>query len=151
MKKVIIFLALNIIVFSLLSCTKTPQKEVDDQLIIDYIAQNKMDAIKTETGLYYQILEEGNGVSPTIINSVTVHYKGMLLDGTVFDSTDGSDPASFSLSKVILGWQEGLELMHEGGEAILIIPSHLGYGSQARTGIPANSVLVFHVDLITVF
>ncbi len=77
---------------------------------------------------------------------VNVHYVGELLDGTVFDKTTGS-ARSFSVSGVILGWQEGMHLMNAGGEALFIIPSRLGYGSSTQTGIPTNSVLVFTVTL----
>ena len=132
------------------SCNKESQKEIDDELIVNYIANNGIDATKTDSGLYYQILVEGDGDSPDITNDVEVTYTGRLLDGTVFDTNENSDPNVFPFYKLILGWQEGLQLMKEGGEALLIIPSHLGYGSQAVSGIPANSVLVFNVELLSV-
>ncbi len=137
-----------ILLFS--GCNKESQKEIDDELIVNYIANNGIDATKTDSGLYYQILVEGDGDSPDITNDVEVTYTGRLLDGTVFDTNENSDPNVFPFYKLILGWQEGLQLMKEGGEALLIIPSHLGYGSQALSGIPANSVLVFNVELLSV-
>lgn len=144
MKNVII---LSIIVLLLASsCTKQSQVEIDEDLITQYITDNDIDATKTESGLYYQIITQGEGPAPDITDIVNVHYEGKLLDGTVFDKTTGT-AASFSVSGVILGWQEGLQLMNAGGEAIFIIPSRLGYGSSSLSDIPANSVLVFNVTL----
>ena len=142
----------NIIILSIIallfasSCTEQSQTETDEDLITQYIADNDIDATKTESGLYYQILTQGEGPSPDITDIVNVHYVGELLDGTVFDETTGT-AATFNVSGVILGWQEGLQLMNAGSEAIFIIPSRLGYGSYPPSGIPANSVLVFTVTL----
>lgn len=140
-----ILLILPVLIF-VIGCTKQPQTEIDEELITQYIADKGIDATKTESGLYYQILTQGEGPSPDITDIVNVHYVGELLDGTIFDETTGS-ARSFNVSGVILGWQEGLQLMNAGGEAIFIIPSRLGYGSSSPTGIPANSVLVFNVTL----
>lgn len=144
----IVAIIISLVAFA--SCNKQSQKEIDDALIVTYIADNNIDATKTDSGLYYQILDEGDGDSPDITKNVEVTYTGRLLDGTVFDSNEGSDPIFFPLAGLILGWQEGLQLMHEGGEAILFVPSHLGYGDQALSGIPANSVLVFDIQLHSV-
>ena len=144
MKK-IVFLIITVVLFST-GCTKESQADIDEELITQYINDNNIDATKTESGLYYQIITQGEGTVPDITDIVNVHYVGELLDGTVFDETTGS-AASFNVSAVILGWQEGLQLMNEGGEALFIIPSRLGYGSSSPVGIPANSVLVFNVTL----
>lgn len=140
-----VFLIITVALF-ISGCSKQSQTEIDEDLIIQYIADNNIDATKTESGLYYQITKQGDGPSPDITDIVNVHYVGELLDGTIFDETTGT-AASFNVSAVILGWQEGLQLMNAGGEALFIIPSRLGYGSYTQSGIPANSVLVFSVTL----
>lgn len=108
-------------------------------------------AQKTESGLYYYIETEGAGKQPDINSTVTVHYKGTLLDGTKFDSSyDRSEPISFPLQGVIKGWQEGIPYFKEGGKGTLIIPAALAYGSKAIGPIPANSVLRFDIELLEV-
>ena len=106
----------------------------------------------TASGLQYKITQEGTGKQPTASSVVTVHYKGQLVDGKVFDSSlERGEPIEFPLNQVIPGWSEGLQLMKEGGKATLYIPSNLGYGPQGVPGmIPANSTLIFDVELIKV-
>lgn len=104
----------------------------------------------TPSGLAYEVLKEGNGARPQSNQQVTVNYKGMLIDGTVFDqSTD--EPVTFGLNQVIPGWTEGLQLMSPGAKYRFIIPSNLAYGDQERPPhIKPGSTLVFEVDLISV-
>lgn len=106
----------------------------------------------TESGLKYVVIKEGEGKQPSATSTVTVHYTGRLLDGTVFDSSvDRGEPASFPLDRVIPGWTEGLQLMKEGGKYEFFIPSNLAYGQQGVPGtIPPDSPLVFTVELIKV-
>lgn len=107
----------------------------------------------TASGLRYKMLTSGpaGGKSPTLTDSVTVHYRGTLTDGTVFDSSyDRGQPATFGVNQVIPGWTEALQLMKPGDEFALYIPSHLGYGPQAMGTIPANSDLLFQVQLLQV-
>lgn len=119
-----------------------------------WLATNgKQDGITTTaSGLQYQVKKEGDGKSPTINDIVSVKYTGKLIDGTVFDSTEknGGMPAIFPLAGVIKGWQEGLQLMKEGSEYTLFLPAALAYGEQSVGGIPANSTLVFDVELVKV-
>ncbi len=110
--------------------------------------------ITTESGLQYEILEEGAGDKPTVGSRVSVHYTGSLEDGTVFDSSTGGDPFTFTLGtgSVIPGWDEGIALLNEGSKARLVIPPELGYGSTgAGDTIPPDSTLIFEVELVEVF
>lgn len=118
-----------------------------------FLAENaKKDGVKvTESGLQYKVNQEGNGVQPTAADTVTVHYTGKLIDGTVFDSSvERGQPATFPLANVIKGWTEGVALMKEGAKYTLYIPSELGYGDQEVGNIPGGSVLEFEVELISV-
>ena len=119
-----------------------------------FLAENKSkEGVKTtESGLQYKITKEGEGKSPKATDSVLVHYEGKLLDGTVFDSSiKRKEPISFPLNRVIPGWTEGLQLLKEGGKAILYIPSKLAYGSRGAGGaIGPDETLIFEVELIKV-
>ena len=107
-------------------------------------------AKKTDSGLRYVVLKEGSGASPEFGQSVTVHYTGTLLDGTVFDSSvKRGAPAQFKIGQVIEGWNEALATMKKGEKRTLIIPPELGYGKRGYPGvIPPDSFLVFDVELL---
>lgn len=135
----------------MISCKKpVDYDQIDEDLIQQYITDNSLDAQPTGSGLYYVIDNPGNGSSANINSTVTVAYVGKLTDGTIFDQSS-SMGTTFPLINVIQGWQEGIPLFREGGSGILLIPSSLGYGSQAVGSIPANSVLIFEISLIHVF
>lgn len=105
----------------------------------------------TPSGLQYEVLKKGKGKSPKASSQVRVHYKGTLIDGTEFDSSYArKEPAEFPLNGVIKGWTEGLQLMKEGGKWRFFIPSELAYGDRPNPKIPANSVLIFEVELLKV-
>jgi len=105
----------------------------------------------TASGLQYIIETEGTGKSPKPEETVKVHYKGTLTNGSVFDSSiDRGQPAEFPLNQVIRGWTEGIQLLKVGSKAKLFIPPDLAYGNQPRPGIPENSVLIFEVELLGV-
>lgn len=107
--------------------------------------------VTTASGLQMQIVEEGKGKMPTEKDTVKAHYKGALIDGKVFDSSyDRGQPAEFPVNQVIKGWTEALTSMKVGTKAKLFIPPELGYGPNDRPGIPANSVLVFDVELLDI-
>ena len=114
--------------------------------------KTKPGVVTTESGLQYEVIREGTGEKPTLTDTVTVHYKGQLSDGHVFDSSyDRGEPATFRLDRVIEGWQEGLQLMSQGAQYRLYIPYELGYGERgAGRDIPPYSALVFEVELISV-
>ena len=115
-----------------------------------YLADNKITTKPTASGLIYIETTKGKGAHPTMTDEVTVHYTGTLLDGTKFDSSvDRGQPATFSLTQVIPGWTEGIQLMTKGSKGKLIVPSAIGYGAQGMRGaIPPFSTLVFDVELI---
>nr|WP_315124226.1 peptidylprolyl isomerase [uncultured Capnocytophaga sp.] len=109
---------------------------------------------KTESGLYYQITEHGTGEQPQKGQYVAVHYTGMLLDKTVFDSSyRRREPIEFKVGvgQVISGWDEGIMLLHQGDKARLVIPAELAYGSRGAGGvIPPNAPLIFDVELVKI-
>ena len=105
----------------------------------------------TASGLQYEIIEKGEGPMPADTSEVEVHYHGTLVDGTVFDSSyDRGQSVSFGLNKVIRGWTEGVQLMSVGSTYRFYIPPQLGYGGRETGSIPANSVLIFKIELIAI-
>ena len=147
-----VFVLLSLSLLVLFSCEKRrikKQKAEDEKIITQYIADHHLTATPTGTGLYYVITSQGTGLQPTINSTVTVNYRGYLTDGSLFDQST-SLGVSFPLSSVIKGWQEGIPYYKKGGKGILLIPSALGYGERATSKIPANSVLIFDVELLNV-
>ncbi|WP_077922620.1 FKBP-type peptidyl-prolyl cis-trans isomerase [Spirosoma sp. 209] len=135
------------------------QKGIDTKTIESYVVKNGLagKAQKTAGGVYYVVTQPGAGPTPSAGDIVSVQYTGKLLDGKVFDSSsknfnpqaDGR-PVQFPIGvgQVIPGWEEGVMRMHKGEKATLIIPSTLAYGSRANPKIPANSVLLFDIELV---
>jgi len=115
-------------------------------------ANKKKDGIKTlPSGLQYKVLREGNGPIPEVKDSLKVHYRGTLIDGTeVDDSHRKGGPATVNLMGVMKGWQEALQLMKTGSKWQLFIPPELGYGQRPFNSIPPNSVLIFEIELVAV-
>jgi len=141
----------------LLGCNKPDQTSGDNKAAADLSTpsaasgEQKSDMTTTASGLQYQVLKHGTGtVSPKATDTVTVHYHGTLLDGTVFDSSvERGQPASFPLNAVIPGWTEGLQLMKVGDKFKFVIPANLAYGPASPSPkIPPNSTLVFEVELL---
>lgn len=120
----------------------------------DYLTANlKKDGVKaTESGLQYEVLASGEGATPAATDTVEVHYHGTLIDGSVFDSSvERGSPAKFPVNRVISGWTEALQLMKVGDKWRLHIPAELAYGAQSPSPkIPANSTLVFEVELLSI-
>jgi FKBP-type peptidyl-prolyl cis-trans isomerase len=134
----------------------TAQKEMQvkrDEKSRAYLAANKKKkGVKAlPSGLQYKVITQGKGKTPKTTDTVTVNYKGSLVDGTEFDSSyKRGQPATFPVNGVIKGWTEALQLMKEGSKWELVIPADLAYGDQGRPGIPPGSTLIFEVDLISV-
>jgi len=119
----------------------------------EYLAKNKAKPGVTETasGLQYEVLVKGTGPKPKATDTVKVHYHGTLIDGTVFDSSvERKEPVEFAVTGVIQGWIEALQLMSVGDKWKLTIPPAIAYGDRPKGGIPANSVLVFEVELLEI-
>ena len=121
----------------------------NEEEISAYIADNNLNAQKSNSGLYYVINTPGTGAQPNANANVTVAYKRYYVNKAVFDESD-AEGISFSLQQVIKGWTEGITYFKEGGNGILLVPSHLGYGPFDRGSIPGGSVLIFDVNLISV-
>jgi FKBP-type peptidyl-prolyl cis-trans isomerase FkpA len=147
-----LFLLFSLVSFSLLSCDKdrcNPDNNLSDTERIEaYLTENNLTATATASGLYYIITQEGTGGHPNINATVTVKYKGYCLKGRVFDETKGDATATFPLKNLIDGWIEGIPLLKKGGKGTFLIPSYLGYGPYAQGDIPANSVLIFEIELV---
>ncbi|MEM9833317.1 MAG: FKBP-type peptidyl-prolyl cis-trans isomerase [Bacteroidota bacterium] len=129
------------------------QFKTDSVVINEYLTENNIEAETTDSGLRYVITEEGSGVQPSAGDSVFVHYRGTLLDGTPFDSSyDRGSPYGFPLGQraVIQGWDEGIALLNKGAKATLFVPSPLAYGPRGNPPIPPNTVLLFDVELVDV-
>ena len=137
-----------------ISCSKDTETVTDytaknEQEIKDYLAKNNLTAQRSTSGLYYIINEQGTGTQPTAASNVTVAYKGYFTNGNVFDQSK-AEGISFGLNQVIKVWTEGIPYFKTGGSGVLLIPSHLGYGSTNNGPIPGGSVLIFDVKLISV-
>jgi FKBP-type peptidyl-prolyl cis-trans isomerase FklB len=119
-----------------------------------FLEENKKKPGVTElpSGLQYEVIKEGNGASPTASSTVTTHYTGTLIDGTVFDSSvERGQPAQFPVNGVIKGWTEALQLMKPGAKWKLYIPSDLAYGDGGSPPkIQPGATLIFEVELISV-
>ncbi len=118
-----------------------------------FLEKNKAeDGVKTTvSGLQYKVISEGDGKKPKENDTVSVHYKGTLINGEEFDSSyKRNQPAEFPVKAVIPGWTEALQLMKKGAKYQLWIPSELAYGERGRPNIPPNSVLAFEVELLDI-
>ena len=127
-----------------------PNKKAGEAFLAEN--KNKPGVITLPSGLQYQIIQEGTGPKPTLSDKVKCHYRGTLIDGTVFDSSiDRGEPIDFPVSGVIRGWTEALQLMPVGSKWKLFIPSDLAYGDQgAGNSIKPGSTLIFDVELIQI-
>lgn len=123
-----------------------PASEVE--ALEQYLTTNKIEATRDSRGFYYRIDAPGTGTHPDACSEVSVNYKGTLTNGTIFDQ---ASEVKFQLKGLIEGWQAGIPLIGKGGKITLYLPPSLGYGSSANNGIPANSILIFSIDLIKVY
>ena len=153
MRKISVVVFLSVLAFT--SCVKNsdrnctavtqtaPASEVDS--LRAYLTASGITATEDPRGFFYTISNPGSGDKPTVCNAVTVNYKGTLTNGTQFDAANG---ATFDLSRLIVGWQEGIPLIGTGGSIVLYLPPSLGYGSADYGNIPGQSILIFNIDLV---
>ncbi|HET6995299.1 MAG TPA: FKBP-type peptidyl-prolyl cis-trans isomerase [Chitinophagaceae bacterium] len=140
---------LNFNCFKSKSCTpKTVASEVGS--LDAYCAGNGITPTVDPTGLYYQILDPGTGISPTANSKVFITYTGKLVNGTVFDQQSNSSLTGYVLSRLIDGWRVGIPKIKVGGHILLVVPSVMGYGCDQYGVIPANSILFFDITLVDV-
>jgi FKBP-type peptidyl-prolyl cis-trans isomerase FkpA len=140
-----------VLVLTMAGCSKSDKKGCttaaeDDAKMQAYIGTNGVTATKHASGLYYQIINGGNGATPAANSTVSVTYSGKFTNNTAFDS----GTTEYPLSGFIDGWKIGIPLIQKGGKIKLIIPPYLAYGCDDYRGIPGNSVLVFDVELLDV-
>jgi FKBP-type peptidyl-prolyl cis-trans isomerase FkpA len=155
MKKIILAL---LIISTFAGCSKDEECKYDEcgvkapatevQNLQAYLQSNNIVATEHCSGIYYTIQQQGTGTRPTACSAVSVYYKGTLTNGTVFDQTQVGNPAAFNLGGLITGFKNGLLQIKTGGKVTIYIPPSLGYGSSAVSSIPANSILIFEVELL---
>lgn len=153
MKNRLSLLLLLLSVLAIAACKKfdpEEQADLDESIITQYIADHGLVAQSSGSGLHWVIDSLGSGATIRGTDSVTVVYTGYFTDGTTFDESLPTG-ATFLLSSVIAGWQEGIPKFNEFGSGTLLIPSALGYGNNEVGAIPANSVLLFDVEVLDVF
>ena len=145
-----------IVLFSIVSCgDDDPIDPIDydkqnEQEILDYIAKYNLDAIKTDSGLYYVIQEKGNGKTPDDNSLITLKFKGLFSDGSVWDESDASGGNVF-LQDALLGLKEGLTYFNVGGEGILLLPSKLAFGPEGKGElIPKGSVIIIEFEFLDI-
>lgn len=125
------------------------QFQKDENLIIDYIVQHKLNTTRAENGLYYIIHKEGIGPKLQRGSPVKADYKGYFLDGTEFDSSyKRNKPIRFTVGQMAPGWDQGMSYVSRGANLTLILPSFLGYGEEGfQNHVPPNSVILFDIDI----
>lgn len=152
----IIYLVIFLAGLALTGCSKedttcgatisaAPASEVE--ALQQFLNSKNITAQKSDLGFFYVIEAQGSSKQPDACSDVTVNYRGTLTDGSTFDQRQNM---RFNLNGLIPGWQAGIPLIGEGGKIVLYLPPSLGYGSRATNGIPANSILIFSIDLVRV-
>ncbi len=159
MKNLLILITLSCL--ALFACNKEKVLTYQEQLDLDIIKIDeylnskgiKNEYQKTSTSLYYKITDQGNadGIKPGPFATVTVRYKGYFLNGEVFDETNGTQVAQFTVDGVVRGFGEGLQLLNKKGKATIILPSGLAYGRYGSGSIDPNTPIIFDLELVDFF
>ncbi|MEX1191061.1 MAG: FKBP-type peptidyl-prolyl cis-trans isomerase [Brumimicrobium sp.] len=136
----------------LLSCStySDNDKKQFEKEIENYIDSTGVEMQRAENGLYYNIIEEGKGQPIRMTDQVTFYYEGQFLDGNSFQTIPKEEALTFNVRELIIGWQDALMLIGQGGEIEVIIPPHLGYGTKKTELIPANTILKYHLKVLEV-
>jgi FKBP-type peptidyl-prolyl cis-trans isomerase FkpA len=135
-----------VLLFSCKTYNEENRKDFDKE-IQSYLKKYKLNYLKTESGLYYQVLATGIGDTILPTDEVSFTYKGKLLNGVSFDENHKDNPITFKVSKLILAWQEAMFYVKNGGKIKLIVPPQLGYGDSDIDKIPPNSILYFEMEV----
>lgn len=150
MRKVVLFLMLLPLLAGCMKDDYVDYTVVDEEIITQYLAENNIDAERHQYGLYYKVINEGNGApigeDENLNEKVTFSYKGYLTNGQVFADTKGENVTQY-LNQLLWGFQLGFPQINREGEIHLYIPSGLAYGSSGANGVPANSVVIFEVKI----
>lgn len=143
-----IFAILTLVIFS--SCSTYSDKEINefDTEIQAYINEKGIECERSESGVYYKIIEKGDGKKVQFKDIISFKYRGELLNGLVFD--ESKEPVDFKLSQLIACWKEVLLELNEGGKAFLVSPPQAGYGNHELEDIPKNSILSFELEVVEV-
>jgi FKBP-type peptidyl-prolyl cis-trans isomerase len=143
---------LFILGFYITSCSTYSDSDLEsfDDKIESHLDSEGADMTRVENGLYYNILDQGKGENIKITDRVTFYYTGEFLDGEVFQTIPESEALTFHVRELIVGWQDALTLIGEGGEVDVIIPPHLGYGSKNTELVPPNTILKYRLKVIDV-
>ena len=150
-------ITITLLLFIAASCTKNTDvadySATDKKIIEDYLLAKNLMAQSTASGLHYIIEKPGGTYRANIHSQVSALYKGYLVNDTVFDQSTltYNNPATFALASVIKGWKEGIPLIGVGGKIKLLVPSALGYVNVAKARIPANSVLIFDIEIVDIY
>lgn len=146
-------LSLVLLTYVFSGCQTYSEEDINsfDEKIEDYLDEKNLDMNRLESGLYYRVIEETED-APLIkyTDQVTFFYSGEFLDGRVFQTIPEDNALSFMVNELIVGWQEGLMLLHGTGSIELIIPPHLGYGTKKTEKIPPNSILRYSLTVMDV-
>ena len=147
------WIGLFVLLLTITSCTTYSEKDLAgfDQEIQAYLDSNGIAMERTEEGLYYSIIEEGVGEKTIAYNDQIVFaYKGSFLSGNTFQVIGKEEPLEFRVNQLIIGWQDALMMLKEGGKINIIIPPQLGYATQSSDVIPANTVLKYELEVLEV-
>ena len=147
MKYLLYFLLLTIALSSCKTYSDDDKKKFDQQ-IKEYLTKKRIKCVKTDSGLYYKIIEPGKGEKIRFLDIVSFSYKGSLLTGEVFDNQ--KEPVEFAVKELFGAWKEIMLELKPGAKAYLVAPPHLGYGDRKLDDIPANSILVFELSIAKV-